>query len=41
MSKDPKIIDKIAQSVAPAIFGYDDIKEAIACLLFGGSKKIL
>ncbi|KAL4466071.1 hypothetical protein ABPG74_004308 [Tetrahymena malaccensis] len=41
LSKDPKIIEKIGQSIAPAIFGYDDIKQAIACLLFGGSKKIL
>lgn len=41
LSKDPRIFDKIAQSVAPAIFGADDIKKAIACLLFSGSKKTL
>ena len=41
MAKDPKIFEKIASSVAPAIFGSEDIKKAIACLLFGGSKKSL
>jgi DNA replication licensing factor MCM5 len=41
MSKDPLIYDKISKSIATAIFGSLDIKKAIACLLFGGSKKIL
>jgi len=31
----------IANSIAPAIFGFEDIKKAVACLLFGGSRKIL
>jgi len=37
----PDIHDVIARSIAPSIWGSDDIKKAIACLLFGGSKKIL
>jgi DNA replication licensing factor MCM5 len=38
-AKDPKIYDKIWKSIAPAIYGNDDIKKAIACLLFGGCRK--
>lgn len=41
MSKDPKIYEKITNSIAPALFGNEDIKKAIACLLFGGTRKIL
>lgn len=39
MAKDPKIYEKIAMSIAPAIYGSEDIKRAIACLLFGGCRK--
>jgi DNA replication licensing factor MCM5 len=41
LSKDKRIYDKISRSIAPAIFGRDDIKKAIACLLFGGCRKRL
>ena len=41
MSKDPLIYQKISRSIASAIFGQDDIKKAVACLLFGGSPKKL
>jgi DNA replication licensing factor MCM5 len=41
LSKDPDVRKKIAASIASAIYGSQDIKEAIACLLFGGSPKIL
>ena len=37
----PGVHDVIARSIAPSIFGSDDIKKAIACLLFGGSRKKL
>merc|ERR1719175_454303 len=37
----PGVHDTIAKSIAPSIFGSNDIKKAISCLLFGGSKKIL
>ncbi|XP_055335187.1 DNA replication licensing factor mcm5-like [Paramacrobiotus metropolitanus] len=41
LSADPNVYEKIAKSIAPSIFGYSDIKKAIACLLFGGSRKRL
>jgi DNA replication licensing factor MCM5 len=31
----------ITQSIAPAIYGLEDVKKAIACQLFGGSRKHL
>merc|ERR1719150_2139426 len=37
----PGVHETIAKSIAPSIFGSDDIKKAIACLLFGGSRKRL
>jgi DNA replication licensing factor MCM5 len=40
MVHDPDIIPKVAASIAPKIKGQDDIKMAIACLLFGGSRKV-
>ncbi len=39
LSKDPKIYKKLVASVAPSIYGYNDIKEAIVLQLFGGAKK--
>jgi DNA replication licensing factor MCM5 len=39
MASDPEIYERIAKSIAPSIFGSTDIKKAIACLLFGGSRK--
>ena len=37
----PNVHEIMAKSIAPSIFGSADIKKAIACLLFGGSRKIL
>merc|ERR1711892_323794 len=37
----PGVYDTISKSIAPSIFGSDDIKKSIACLLFGGSRKRL
>lgn len=37
----PDIYDKLARSIAPSIFGSDDVKKAIVSLLFGGSRKRL
>jgi DNA replication licensing factor MCM5 len=39
LAASPNIYDRIARSIAPSIYGSDDIKKAIACLLFGGSRK--
>ncbi|CAO3581630.1 unnamed protein product [Absidia cylindrospora] len=41
MSRQPELFETFASSIAPSIFGNKDIKKAIACLLFGGSKKVL
>jgi len=41
MSKDPNICEKIYRSIAPGIFGNEEVKKAIACMLFGGSRKHL
>ena len=39
LSKDPKIVEKIVDSVAPSIYGHRDIKTAVALSLFGGVSK--
>lgn len=39
MAASPDVYDRIARSIAPSIFGAEDMKKAIACLLFGGSRK--
>ncbi|MFB6244816.1 MAG: LAGLIDADG family homing endonuclease [Candidatus Nanohaloarchaea archaeon] len=39
LAKDPEIFEKISRSIAPSIFGHDEIKKAIALQLFGGVKK--
>jgi len=41
LSKDPWIHRKIISSIAPSIYGYDHVKEAIMYLLFGGVGKTL
>lgn len=40
-SKDPFIHLKIIRSIAPSIYGYEDVKEAISYLLFSGVPKTL
>lgn len=39
LAADSNLYERIAKSIAPSIFGALDIKKAIACLLFGGSRK--
>lgn len=41
LAKDPWVHRKIISSIAPSIYGYDNIKEAIMYLLFGGVPKSL
>ncbi|KAI8911962.1 hypothetical protein PhCBS80983_g03226 [Powellomyces hirtus] len=41
MSRKENLYEEFASSIAPSIYGHIDIKKAIACLLFGGSKKVL
>lgn len=35
----PDVYASLARSLAPSIYGSDDLKRAITCLLFGGSRK--
>ena len=41
MSCDPEIYEKIRGSIAPSIYGYDDVKEALALQLVSGFEKHL
>ncbi|MCE7737025.1 MAG: hypothetical protein GPJ54_19220 [Candidatus Heimdallarchaeota archaeon] len=40
LAQDPKIHDRLLESVAPAIYGMDKIKEATLLMLFGGVDKV-
>ncbi len=37
-SKQPDLMKKIASSIAPTIYGHDEVKKAIALQIFGGTK---
>ncbi len=39
LAKDPKIYEKLISSIAPSIYGHEDVKEAILLQLMGGVKK--
>ncbi|VDI54819.1 replicative DNA helicase Mcm, partial [Mytilus galloprovincialis] len=39
LAAQPNIYETIAKSIAPSIYGSIDMKKAISCLLFGGSRK--
>ncbi|EWZ28003.1 MCM2/3/5 family-domain-containing protein [Fusarium oxysporum Fo47] len=41
LSRRPDIYNVMATCIAPSIYGHQDIKKSILCLLLGGSKKIL
>lgn len=41
MARTESIYKTMANSIAPAIYGHEDVKLALACLLFGGSGKTL
>eukprot|EP00039_Didymoeca_costata_P020257 m.340641 g.340641 ORF g.340641 m.340641 type:complete len:719 (+) comp19435_c0_seq1:149-2305(+) len=41
MSRHDDIYDRITRSIAPSIWGGENIKKAVACLLFGGASKRL
>lgn len=41
LASSPNIYERIANSIAPSIYGFNDVKKAAACLLFGGSRKRL
>ncbi len=39
LAADPQIFDKLTTSIAPSIYGYEEIKKALVLQLFGGVKK--
>ncbi len=39
LAANPKIIGKLSQSIAPSIYGYEEIKQALVLQLFSGVKK--
>jgi len=41
LASNPNVHEIISKNIAPSIYGAEDIKKAIACLLFGGSRKRL
>lgn len=41
LASSPNVLERITKSIAPSIYGSSDIKKAIACMLFGGSRKRL
>lgn len=40
-ARQPDLYNRFCRSIAPSIFGNEDIKKSLACLLFGGSRKVL
>lgn len=41
LARDPNLYENLAKSIAPAIYGYEDIKKAVCVLMFGGTRKHL
>lgn len=41
LSKRPDVVDILARSLAPSIYGHEEVKKAVLCLLLGGSEKVL
>jgi DNA replication licensing factor MCM3 len=41
MSRHKDIFELLARSLAPSIYGNDEVKKAVLCLLLGGCEKIL
>ena len=39
-AKDPKIYNRITQSIAPSIYGHEDVKAALVLQLMGGVQKV-
>jgi replicative DNA helicase Mcm len=40
LSEDPEIFDKLAKSISPSVWGYEEIKKSLVLQLFGGVQKI-
>jgi DNA replication licensing factor MCM2 len=40
LSKDERIGERIMRSIAPSIYGHEDIKLGLALAMFGGQSKV-
>ncbi|MFH1365669.1 MAG: LAGLIDADG family homing endonuclease [archaeon] len=40
LSEDPEVFEKLAKSITPSVWGYDEIKKALVLQLFGGVQKV-
>src|SRR3972149_7318143 len=40
LAEDPKIFDKLARSIIPSVWGYEEIKKSLVLQLFGGVAKV-
>jgi replicative DNA helicase Mcm len=40
LAADPKIFDRLSESIAPSIWGYEEIKQALVLQMFSGVRKI-
>jgi len=40
MTKEPQLFDKLIRSIAPNIYGHDEVKKGILLMLFGGVHKV-
>jgi replicative DNA helicase Mcm len=40
LAADPKVFEKLAASIAPSIWGYEEIKRALVLQMFGGVRKV-
>jgi len=41
LSQDPKLFEKLAESIVPSVWGYEEIKKSLILQLFGGVRKTL
>ena len=41
LSKSPNVLDKFTKSIAPSIYGHEDIKRTLALQMFGGIRKVM
>ena len=41
LARDDDVFERLCKSIAPSIYGSGDVKKAVACLLFGGTRKQL
>ncbi len=40
LAADPRVLEKFTESIAPSVYGYEEIKQSLVLQLFGGVKKV-